>query len=193
MSWNAILGDLAHNFSDGVFIGAAFMVCGSAGGWTVTGASMVHESLHELANFMVLVNGGMSPYQVGTTVVLDRHYPEANTLVTGSAIDQMRCSFRNLLYVVFSVRCIHLFAYFSLFFFFSSLFFILFSSSSMNFILCIFSSAVGVGYFKKTIHEWRRARWYSAPRIRCDEPSPLSVRWMLERAKAVEFDPSWYH
>lgn len=59
------MGDLTHNFADGVTVGAAFLSCSSTVGWTVSSATLLHEVPHELANFMVLVNGGMSVKQVG--------------------------------------------------------------------------------------------------------------------------------
>eukprot|EP00752_Nemacystus_decipiens_P008755 g7814.t1 len=61
--WNVILGDLAHNFSDGVTMAAAFLGCSPAVGWTITAANMMHEIPHEVGNFMALVNGGMSAKQ----------------------------------------------------------------------------------------------------------------------------------
>lgn len=62
--WTVIVGDLVHNFADGVTIGAAFVGCSSSIGWTVTAAAVLHEIPHELADFMALVNGGMSVLQV---------------------------------------------------------------------------------------------------------------------------------
>ena len=62
--WNVIVGDLAHNFSDGVTMGAAFLSCSSTVGWTVTAANVMHEIPHEVGNFMALVNGGMTVQQV---------------------------------------------------------------------------------------------------------------------------------
>lgn len=62
--WNVIVGDLAHNFADGVTMGAAFLGCSPTVGWTVTAANMMHEIPHEVANFMALVNGGMTVIQV---------------------------------------------------------------------------------------------------------------------------------
>lgn len=55
-----------HNFADGVTIGAAFLSCSTAIGWTVTASAILHEIPHELADFMALLNGGMSVKQVGT-------------------------------------------------------------------------------------------------------------------------------
>lgn len=65
--WNIIVGDLAHNFADGVTMGAAFLGCSSTVGWTVTAASMMHEIPHEIGNFVALVNGGMTVAQVRRT------------------------------------------------------------------------------------------------------------------------------
>ena len=62
--WNIIIGDLVHNFADGVTIGAAFLGCSSTIGWTVTASAVLHEIPHELADFMALINGGMSMMQV---------------------------------------------------------------------------------------------------------------------------------
>ena len=62
--WTVIIGDLVHNFADGVTIGAAFLGCSSTIGWTVTASAIVHEVPHELADFMALIKGGMSAFQV---------------------------------------------------------------------------------------------------------------------------------
>ena len=62
--WNIIIGDFVHNFADGVTIGAAFLGCNSTVGWTVAASTVIHEVPQELADFMALVNGGMSKTQV---------------------------------------------------------------------------------------------------------------------------------
>lgn len=62
--WTVIVGDLVHNFADGITIGAAFLSCSSTVGWTVTASAVLHELPHELADFMALINGGMSLNQV---------------------------------------------------------------------------------------------------------------------------------
>lgn len=80
--WNVIVGDFAHNFSDGVTMAAAFLGCSSTVGWTITAANMMHEIPHELGNFMALVNGGMSTKQASSCCVeLDlwrgvSHFPD---------------------------------------------------------------------------------------------------------------------
>ena len=63
-SRNLIIGDFVHNFADGVTIGAAFLGCSSTIGWTVTASTVLHEVPQELADFMALINGGMSKMQV---------------------------------------------------------------------------------------------------------------------------------
>ena len=67
--WTVIIGDLVHNFADGVTIGAAFLGCSSTVGWTVTASAILHEVPHELADFMALIKGGMSAYQVVTGIL----------------------------------------------------------------------------------------------------------------------------
>ncbi|CAN0283619.1 unnamed protein product [Ectocarpus sp. 6 AP-2014] len=61
--WNVIAGDLVHNFADGVAIGAAFLSCSTTMGWTVAASVVLHEVPHEVADFMALLNGGMSLMQ----------------------------------------------------------------------------------------------------------------------------------
>lgn len=62
--WNVIAGDLVHNFADGAAIGAAFLSCSTTMGWTVAASVVLHEVPHEVADFMALLNGGMSLMQV---------------------------------------------------------------------------------------------------------------------------------
>lgn len=69
--WNIIIGDFVHNFADGVTIGAAFLSCSSTIGWTVTASAVLHEFPHELADFMALINGGMSKLQVHNRLKLE--------------------------------------------------------------------------------------------------------------------------
>jgi zinc and cadmium transporter len=54
-----IIGDIVHNFSDGLIIGAVFLVNIKVGIAT-TLAIIFHEIPHELGNFTVLVYGGFS-------------------------------------------------------------------------------------------------------------------------------------
>jgi UTP--glucose-1-phosphate uridylyltransferase len=48
-----ILGDFFHNFTDGVFIGAAFM-CNTSLAWKIVGVTVAHEIPQELGDFAVL-------------------------------------------------------------------------------------------------------------------------------------------
>ena len=54
-----IVGDIVHNFSDGLIIGAVFLVNVQVG-IAATLAIIFHEIPHELGNFTVLVYGGFS-------------------------------------------------------------------------------------------------------------------------------------
>lgn len=54
-----------HSFTCGFTIGAAFLSCGSTMGWTITSSTLIHEVPSEMADFVALLNGGMSIKQVG--------------------------------------------------------------------------------------------------------------------------------
>ncbi|KAG7374924.1 ZIP zinc transporter [Nitzschia inconspicua] len=55
------LGDFFHNFSDGVFIGAAFLLCDRNLALAITAATIYHELAQEVADYFVLVhNCGMT-------------------------------------------------------------------------------------------------------------------------------------
>ena len=54
-----IVGDIVHNFSDGLIIGAVFLIDIKTG-IAATLAIIFHEIPHEIGNFMVLVYGGFS-------------------------------------------------------------------------------------------------------------------------------------
>lgn len=49
-----LVGDLAHNFTDGVFIATAFLACNSVLGWVVVLGTVAHELPQELSDYMVL-------------------------------------------------------------------------------------------------------------------------------------------
>jgi zinc and cadmium transporter len=55
-----IVGDLAHNFSDGVMVAAAFLTSPQVG-LVASVAIAMHELPHELGNFAVLVHSGFTP------------------------------------------------------------------------------------------------------------------------------------
>ena len=50
-----IVGDFFHNFTDGVFIGAAFQ-CNTSLAWKIVAVTVGHEIPQELADFAVLTN-----------------------------------------------------------------------------------------------------------------------------------------
>ena len=50
-----IAGDFFHNFTDGIFIGAAFQ-CNTTLAWQIVGVTVAHEVPQELADFAVLTN-----------------------------------------------------------------------------------------------------------------------------------------
>ncbi|MBA4388003.1 MAG: ZIP family metal transporter [Verrucomicrobia bacterium] len=55
-----IVGDAAHNFTDGLIIGASYLVDFHVG-LTTTLAVILHEIPHEIGDFGVLVQGGLTP------------------------------------------------------------------------------------------------------------------------------------
>lgn len=58
-----VVGDAIHNVVDGVVIGIAFAVCGSETGWLVTLSVILHELPQELADFLILISTGLSPFK----------------------------------------------------------------------------------------------------------------------------------
>ena len=59
-----LVGDALHNLCDGIFVGAAFRVCGDSFGWSVASATVIHEVAQELSDFTILVSptqGGLRP------------------------------------------------------------------------------------------------------------------------------------
>jgi zinc transporter ZupT len=52
-----LLGDFFHNYSDGIFIGAAMMSCSVSFGWTVAAATVYHELTQELGDYLILTEG----------------------------------------------------------------------------------------------------------------------------------------
>eukprot|EP00124_Ichthyophonus_hoferi_P002515 Ihof_evm9s174 gene=Ihof_evmTU9s174 len=54
-----LMADFSHNFTDGLAIGASFLVSDSVG-WTTTVAVLMHEVPHEIGDFAILVQSGFS-------------------------------------------------------------------------------------------------------------------------------------
>jgi len=56
------LGEALHCFTDGIFVGAAYMGCGNAMGNSVAAATIAHEIPNQLAGYLVMVNqNGINP------------------------------------------------------------------------------------------------------------------------------------
>ena len=61
LCFSILLGDMFHNFSDGIFIGSAFLTCGRAISLSIVVATIYHEMIQELADFVVLTkHAGLS-------------------------------------------------------------------------------------------------------------------------------------
>jgi len=50
------IGDFFHNFTDGIFIGTAFLLCSRDLGYTLVATTIYHELAQELADFMLLTH-----------------------------------------------------------------------------------------------------------------------------------------
>jgi zinc transporter ZupT len=56
------LGEALHAFTDGIFVGAAYLVCGNALGNSVVLSTVLHELSNQLAGYLVMVNqNGIKP------------------------------------------------------------------------------------------------------------------------------------
>jgi zinc transporter ZupT len=55
------LGDWCHNFADGIFIGAAFMLCTDSVAISIMLATLYHEIAQELADFFLLTKHANVP------------------------------------------------------------------------------------------------------------------------------------
>lgn len=54
------VGDSLCNFSDGILISSAFVLCGHALGWSTTLAVVLHEVTHEIGDFAIMLSSGMT-------------------------------------------------------------------------------------------------------------------------------------
>jgi len=60
-----LAADFAHNFTDGLAVGASFMA-GNTVGFVTTLTVLVHEIPHEIGDFAILVQSGCSKKSVRT-------------------------------------------------------------------------------------------------------------------------------
>lgn len=57
-----LVGDFFHNFTDGVFVGTAFLLCGDQVAWTIVASTIYHELAQEIADYALLrYHCGFSP------------------------------------------------------------------------------------------------------------------------------------
>ncbi|POM60820.1 Zinc (Zn2)-Iron (Fe2) Permease (ZIP) Family, partial [Phytophthora palmivora] len=63
MAYIILLGDLFHNFVDGVLIATAFLACDDSLGVSVTVSAILHELPQEFADFIILIESGFTPFQ----------------------------------------------------------------------------------------------------------------------------------
>jgi zinc transporter ZupT len=63
MAYIVLLGDLFHNFVDGVLIATAFLACDDALGIAVMVSAILHELPQEIADFVILVDSGFTYFQ----------------------------------------------------------------------------------------------------------------------------------
>lgn len=75
-----IIGDIIHNFGDGLIVGAIFLVDIKLG-IAATLAIVFHEIPHELGNFAVLIYGGFSKFKALSFNFLSSLFAIAGTLV----------------------------------------------------------------------------------------------------------------
>jgi len=56
------IGEAFHNFTDGIFLGTAWLSCGSTMAYSIAVATILHELPNQLAGFFVMVNqNGIDP------------------------------------------------------------------------------------------------------------------------------------
>lgn len=61
VGWMTLIGDGAHNFLDGIAMGSMFMRSGTKKGWQITIAILAEEFPHELGDYAVLLQAGLTP------------------------------------------------------------------------------------------------------------------------------------
>ena len=66
-----IVGDFFHNLADGVFIGSAFLGCGTSFGFKVAGATVTHELAQELGDFFLLTDPAQGNLSIKKALALN--------------------------------------------------------------------------------------------------------------------------
>lgn len=94
-AWVVMLGDLVHNFIDGVIIGASFASSTNLGVSTSI-AVLLHEIPHELGDFGIYVNGGFS-FRAAVIANIVTDIPAFLGAIIGIALGQNYVSYISLL------------------------------------------------------------------------------------------------
>lgn len=68
---SVLIGDFAHNFFDGTFIGIAFTGCSNTMAWGITVATVLHEIAQEIADFIVLTDPKQGKLKAPLALVLN--------------------------------------------------------------------------------------------------------------------------
>jgi len=86
MDWTVIapvlFGDFWHNLTDGMVIGFAINFCSSSRLWAIVGATIIHETSQELADFFVLVKKGRMKW----TLALISNYLSSLGVIFGACL-----------------------------------------------------------------------------------------------------------
>mmetsp|Transcript_32885 Transcript_32885/g.96811 ORF Transcript_32885/g.96811 Transcript_32885/m.96811 type:complete len:459 (-) Transcript_32885:14-1390(-) len=66
-----LIGDLMHNFCDGIFMATGFRYCGSSLAWSIATATIFHEIAQELSDFLILTNSAQGGLKVPLALLLN--------------------------------------------------------------------------------------------------------------------------
>lgn len=66
-----LVGDLMHNFCDGIFMATGFRYCGSSLAWSIATATIFHEIAQELSDFIILTNSAQGGLTVPLALLLN--------------------------------------------------------------------------------------------------------------------------
>lgn len=76
-----LAADFTHNFTDGLAIGASFLV-GPAVGFVTTVTILLHEVPHEIGDFAILVQSGCTKRKVVNSLVYTTQYNDSLLLIS---------------------------------------------------------------------------------------------------------------